>query len=66
MSESVREALDRIKEEAVIARNQPCNKCGHGPGTHAFDVYPMNNSTTCPCAFSCTECFDIQTQELKK
>lgn len=66
MSESQLEILQRIKAEAMEARKHNCEKCGHEPGTHAFDVYPMNDSSTCPCAYSCTVCFDIQSKELKK
>ena len=66
MSESQEELLSRLKAEAVEARQHVCNKCGHDGSKHAFDVFPMNPSNTCPCAFSCKECFDIQTKELKK
>lgn len=66
MIESQEEILQRIKAEAVEARQHPCKTCGHAGSKHAFDVFPMTNSNTYPCANSCTECFEIQTEELSK
>lgn len=66
MTETQLEILQRIKAEAIEARQHPCNTCGHAGSKHAFDIFRKTNSKTCPCAISCMECFDIQTKELEQ
>lgn len=66
MSEDQDTMLKKMVAAAVEARKHPCKKCGHGPGTHAFDVYQIDENSPEPCWRSCMECFDNQTERLKK
>jgi hypothetical protein len=66
MSESQKEMLDRMVAEAVEARQHNCQHCGHHGTKHAFDIFPLDANSPEPCWRSCVECFDIQTERMKK
>lgn len=58
MSESQLEILQRIKAEAIEARQHPCGRCGHAGSEHVFDFVSGNIEN--PCLASCMICMGIK------
>lgn len=71
MSESIphfKTKLQRFVDEIVTDRklHPICEICKHGKDQHAFDIYPISEKEPEPCWISCLECYNEQTERMKK
>lgn len=51
-------------EVNTLTENNICSNCNHPKDKHAFDMVVTDRKN--PCELSCTICFDLETERLKR